>query len=121
MSNKDRGFYGALENAGCNGWIYFEQQQKLFHFKLDSANTNVQCVVIRMYRQVPTRPPRPMARRLILRQNAIVAWLAMRLKGLWRLPTTKLLTQYIEPTAGSDDRFAMWLRRRPFIGYSSNE
>ena len=36
MPNKDRSFYEPPQKGGREGWLYFEQQQKLCHFKPDS-------------------------------------------------------------------------------------
>ena len=37
MPNNDRSFHEAPEKAGGEAWLYTEQQQKLCHFKLDTA------------------------------------------------------------------------------------
>ena len=47
MPNKDRSFHEAPEKAGGEGWLYSEQQQKLCHFKLDTATVNAQYVAVR--------------------------------------------------------------------------
>ena len=57
MANKDRSFHEALEKAGVEGWLYSEQQQKLCHFKPDTATVHGQWVAIRTYSYVPLRPP----------------------------------------------------------------
>ena len=49
MSNKDRSFHEAPEKAGGEGWLYSEQQQKLCHFKPDTATVHAQWVAIRTY------------------------------------------------------------------------
>ena len=36
MPNKDRSFHEAPEKAGCDEWLYSEQQQKLCCLKLDT-------------------------------------------------------------------------------------
>ena len=67
MPNKDRSFHEAPERAGGEGWLYSEQQQKLCHFKPDTATVHAQWVAIRTYSYVPPRPPEPMTRRRLLR------------------------------------------------------
>ena len=57
MPNKDRSFHEAPEKAGGEGWLYSEQQQKLCHFKPDTATVHAQWVAIRTYSYVPPRPP----------------------------------------------------------------
>ena len=74
MPNKDRSFHESPEKAGGEGWLYSEQQQKLCHFKPDTATVHAQWVAIRTYSYVPPRPPEPMTRRRMLRHNAIEAW-----------------------------------------------
>jgi|TARA_B100001540_G_C15786653_1_gene633524 hypothetical protein len=32
MANKDRSFHESPEKPGGDGWLYSEQQQKLYHF-----------------------------------------------------------------------------------------
>ena len=81
MPNKDRSFHEAPEKAGGEGWLYSEQQQKLCHFKPDTATVHAQWVAIRTYSYVPPRPPEPMTRRRMLRHNAIEAWETMRKTG----------------------------------------
>ena len=71
MPNKDRSFHEAPQKAGGEGWLYSEQQQKLCHFKPDTATVHAQWVAIRTYSYVPPRPPEPMTRRRMLRHNAI--------------------------------------------------
>ena len=72
-ANKDRSFHESPEKAGCEGWLYSEQQQKLCHFKTDTATVHAQWVAIRTYSYVPPTPPEPMTRRRMLRHNAIEA------------------------------------------------
>ena len=55
MPNKDRSFHEVPEKAGGEGWLYSEQQQKLCHFKPDTATVHAQWVAIRTYSYVP--PP----------------------------------------------------------------
>ena len=86
MPNKDRSFHEALQEAGGEGWLYSEQQQKLCHFKPDKATVHAQWVAIRTYSYVPPRPPEPMTRRRILRHNAIEAWQTMQKTGWRRCP-----------------------------------
>ena len=81
MPNKDRSFHEAPEKAGGEGWLYSEQQQKLCHFKPDTATVHAQWVAIRTYSYVPPRPPQPMTRRRMLRHNAIEAWETMQNTG----------------------------------------
>ena len=81
MPNKDRSFHEAPEKAGGEGWLYSEQQQKLCHFKPDTATVHAQWVAIRTYSYVPPRPPEPMTRRRMLRHNAIEAWETMQNTG----------------------------------------
>ena len=81
MPNKDRSFHDAPEKAGGEGWLYSEQQQKLCHFKPDTATVHSQWVAIRTYSYVPPRPPEPMTRRRMLRHNAIEAWETMQNTG----------------------------------------
>ena len=71
MPNKDRSFHESPEKAGGEGWLYSEQQQKLCHFKPDTATVHAQWVAIRTYHYVPPHPPEPMTRRRMLRHNAI--------------------------------------------------
>ena len=47
MPNKDRSFHEAPENAGGEGWLYSEQQQKLCHFKPGTETVTAQSVVVR--------------------------------------------------------------------------
>ena len=49
MANKDRSFHESPEKAGGEGWLYSEQQQKLCHFKLDTATVHAQWVAIRTH------------------------------------------------------------------------
>ena len=86
MPNKDRSFHESPEKAGGEGWLYSEQQQKLSHFKPDTATVHAQWVAIRTYSYVPLRPPEPMTRRRMLRHNAIEAWQTMHEEGLEALP-----------------------------------
>ena len=44
MPNKVRSFHEAPEKAGGEGWLYSEQQQKLCHFKPDTATVHAQWV-----------------------------------------------------------------------------
>ena len=55
------------------GWLYSEQQQKLYHLKPDTAKVRAQCAAIRTYSYVPLRPHEPMTRRRMLLHNAIEA------------------------------------------------
>ena len=55
MPNKERSFHEAPEKAGGEGWLYSEQQQKLCHFKPDTATMHGQWVAIRTYSYVPPR------------------------------------------------------------------
>ena len=57
MPIKDRSFHQALEKAGGEGWLYSEQQQKLCHFKPDTATVHAKWLAIRTYHYVPPRPP----------------------------------------------------------------
>ena len=86
MPNKNRSFHEAPEKAGGEGWLYSEQQQKLCHFKPDTATVHAQWVAIRTYSYVPPRPPEPMTRRRMLRHNAIEAWQTMQKTGWRRCP-----------------------------------
>ena len=86
MPNKDRSFHESPQKAGGEGWLYSEQQQKLCHFKPDTATVHAQWVAIRTYSYVPPRPPEPMTRRRMLRHNAIEAWQTMRKTGWRRCP-----------------------------------
>ena len=81
MPSKDRSFHESPEKTGGEGWLYSEQQQKLGHFKPDTATVHAQWVAIRTYSYVPPRPPEPMTRRRMLRHNAIEAWETMRKTG----------------------------------------
>ena len=74
MPNKDRSFHEVPEKAGVEGWLYSEQQQKLCHFKPNTATVHAQWVAIRTYHYVPPRPPAQMTWRRMLRHNAIEAW-----------------------------------------------
>ena len=65
------------EELGDEGWLYSEQQQKLYRLKPDTARVHARWVAIRTYRYVLSRPHEPMNRRL-LRHNAIEAWETMR-------------------------------------------
>ena len=40
MPNKDRSFHESPQKAGVEGWLYSEQQQKLCHFKPDTATVH---------------------------------------------------------------------------------
>ena len=73
LANKDRSFHESPENACGEGWLYSEQQ-KLCHFKPDTATVHSQWAGIRTYSYVPPRSPEPMTRRRMLRHNAIEAW-----------------------------------------------
>ena len=42
MPNKDRGFHEAPEKVGGGGWLASEQQQKLCHFRSDTATVHAQ-------------------------------------------------------------------------------
>ena len=86
MSNKDRSFHESPQKAGGEGWLYSEQQQKLCHFKPDTATVHAQWVAIRTYGYVPPRLPEPMTRRRTLRYNAIEAWQTMQETGWRRCP-----------------------------------
>ena len=86
MPNKDRSFHESPQKAGGEGWLYSEQQQKLCHFKPDTATVHAQWVAIRTYSYVPPRPPEPMTRRRLLRHNAIEAWETMQRTGWRRCP-----------------------------------
>ena len=83
MPSKDLNFHESPEKAVGEGWLYSEQQQKLCHFKPDTATVHAQWVAIRTYSYVPPRPPMPQIRRRMLRHNAIEAWDKM-LKTGWR-------------------------------------
>ena len=61
-------------------------QQKLCHFKPDTATVHAQWVAIRTYSYVPPRPPEPMTRRRMLRRNAIEASQTMQKTGWRRCP-----------------------------------
>ena len=63
----------------------FEQQQKLCHFKPDTATVEAQWVAIRTYSYVPPALHEPMTRRRFLRHNAIEAW-RMQKTGWRRCP-----------------------------------
>ena len=54
-ANKDRSFHEAPEKTGSEGWLYSEQQQKLCHFKPDTATVHAQWVAISTYSYVPPR------------------------------------------------------------------
>ena len=56
MPNKDRSFHESPQKAGGEGWLYSEQQQKLCHFKPDTATVHAQWVAVRTYSYIPTRP-----------------------------------------------------------------
>ena len=71
------------EELGDEGWLYSEQQQKLYRLKPDPARVHARLVAIRMYSYLPPRPPEPMTRRRLLRHNAIEAWQTMQKTG-WR-------------------------------------
>ena len=81
MPNKERSFHESPEKAGGEGWLYSELQQKLCHFKPDTATVHAQWVAIRAYSYVPPRPPEPMTRRRLLRHNAVEAWETMRIRS----------------------------------------
>ena len=93
MPSKDRSFHESPEKAGGEGWLYSEQQQKLCHFKPDTATVHAQWVAIRTYSYVPPRPPEPMTRRRLLRHNAIKAWQTDAEDGLETLPPASEVTQ----------------------------
>ena len=83
LPNKYRSFQESPQKAGGEGWLYPEQQQKLCHFKPDTATVHAQWVAIRTYSYVPPSPPEPMTRRRMLRHNAIEVWQMMQKTG-WR-------------------------------------
>ena len=66
------------EELGEEGWLYFEQQQKLYRLKPYPARVHELWVAIRTYSYVLPRPPEPMTRGRLLRNNAIEAWETMR-------------------------------------------
>ena len=86
MPNKDRSFHEVPEMAGVEGWLYSEQQQKLCHFKPNTATVHAQWVAIRTYHYVPPHPPEPMTRRRMLRHNAIEAWQTMKKMSWMQCP-----------------------------------
>ena len=86
MPSKDLNFHESPEKAVGEGWLYSEQQQKLCHFKPDTATVHAQWIAIRTYSYVPPRPPEPMTRRRMLRHNAIEAWQTMEKTGWRRCP-----------------------------------
>ena len=53
MPNKDRSFHEAPQKPGGEGWLYSEQQQKLCHFKPDTATVHAQWVALRTYSYAP--------------------------------------------------------------------
>ena len=81
MPNKDRSFHESPPKAGGEGWLYSEQQQKLYHFKPDTATIHAQWVAIRTYSYGPPRPPEPMTQRRLLQHNATEACETMRETG----------------------------------------
>ena len=66
------------EELGDEGWLYSEQQQKLYRLKSDMARAHAWFVAIRTYSYAPPRVPEPMIRRRLLRHNAIEAWETIR-------------------------------------------
>ena len=67
------------EELRDEGWLYSEQQQKLYRLRPDIARVYPRWVAIKTYSFVPPRPPeQPMTRRWLLRHNAIEAWETMR-------------------------------------------
>ena len=52
MPNKDRSFHESPQKAGGKGWLYSEQQQKLCHFKPDTATVHAQWVAQRKNKQL---------------------------------------------------------------------
>ena len=83
--NNDRSLHESPHRAGDEG-LYPEQQQKLCHFKPDTATVHAQWVAIRTYSYVPPSPPEPMTRRRMLRHNTIEVWQMMQKTGLRRCP-----------------------------------
>ena len=63
------------------GWLYSEQQQKLYRLKPDPVRVHARLVAIRAYNYVPPRQPEPMTRRRMLWHNAIEAWQTMQKTG----------------------------------------
>ena len=55
MPNKYRSFHESPQKAGGEGWLYSELEQKLCHFKPDTATVHAQWVAIRTYSYVPPR------------------------------------------------------------------
>ncbi|MEC7738594.1 MAG: DUF1651 domain-containing protein [Cyanobacteriota bacterium] len=74
------------EKACGEIWGHSEQQQKLCHFKPDTATVHAQWVAIRTYSYVPPRSPEPMTQSRMLRHNAIEAWQTMQKTGWRRCP-----------------------------------
>ena len=74
------------EELGDEGWLYSEQQQKLYRLKPDPARVHARLVAIRTYSFVPPRPPEPMTWRLMLWHNPIEAWQTKQRDGLEVLP-----------------------------------
>ena len=83
MPNKDRSFHEAPEKSGGEGWLYSEQQQKLYRLKPDQARVHARLVAIRTSSNVPPRPSEPTTRRWMLWHNSIEAWQTMQKTG-WR-------------------------------------
>ena len=74
------------EELGDEGWLYSEQQQKLYRLKPDPARVRARLGAIRTYSYVPPRPPEPMMTRRRMRMlwhNAIEAWQTTQKTG-WR-------------------------------------
>ena len=83
MPSKYRSFHEAPEQAGGEGWLYSEQQQKIVQFKPDAPTAHGQWVILRTFHWRPPDYPIPQTRRRMLRHNAVEAWQTM-LKTGWR-------------------------------------
>ena len=53
VTNKDLSFHKSQQRASGEGWLYSEQQQKLFHFEPYTATVQAQWVAIRTYSYIP--------------------------------------------------------------------
>ena len=83
MFKEDPRYRGDLAKPGGEGWLVNAQQQKVVHFKPDASTVHADWVAVRTYSWVPPSPPVPLARRRMLRHNAIEAWNTMKKTG-WR-------------------------------------
>ena len=67
--------------VGGEGWLVHAQQQKVVQFKPDASTVHAEWVALRTYSWVPPSLPVSLARRRMLRKNAIEVWNTMKKTG----------------------------------------